>query len=149
MTDGAHLNVKADDAMGKIVGGVEVEEFLTDADFEKMIREAIAIEIFSYDGASNRTARLVLEAYEKYPMLQSQPDSQSYLVDRDGEINYEIKTGVTLYNIIKEIYPEEEVFSELTGFMWGWAVNAARNILDLEPLPNPALFTIEVPDEED
>lgn len=28
----------------------------------------------------------------------------------------------------------------MTGFMWGWAVNAARAILELPPVPNPAIL---------
>jgi hypothetical protein len=38
----------------------------------------------------------------------------------------------------------------LTGFMWGWAVNAARYSLELPLEPNPAIVVLPVgPDEED
>lgn len=29
---------------------------------------------------------------------------------------------------------------DLTGFMWGWAVNAARRCLELPPVANPAII---------
>jgi hypothetical protein len=33
---------------------------------------------------------------------------------------------------------------DLTGFMVGWAFNAARRCLELPPAPNPALLTVDV-----
>jgi hypothetical protein len=33
----------------------------------------------------------------------------------------------------------------LTGFMWGWAVNAVRRCLELPPVPNPAIITLKDP----
>lgn len=29
---------------------------------------------------------------------------------------------------------------DLTGFMWGWAVNAALRCMELPPRPNPAII---------
>lgn len=31
---------------------------------------------------------------------------------------------------------------DLTGFMWGWAANAARYCVELPPAPNPAIMEI-------
>jgi hypothetical protein len=31
----------------------------------------------------------------------------------------------------------------ITGFQWGWAVNAARFAESLPPEPNPAIITVE------
>jgi hypothetical protein len=36
-------------------------------------------------------------------------------------------------------------YAGCSGFQWGWAVNAARSILNLDAVPNPALMTISVP----
>ena len=48
---------------------------------------------------------------------------------------------------MKRVEPEwhaahYDVFGEMTGFMWGWGVNAARRCLDLLPVHNPAILTI-------
>ncbi len=147
MTDGAHLNIGAESAMKTILGSKDEEEPLSAEAFEKKIREATILDgdDFDYDAASAFTARLVLEAYERYPMLRDHSDNTEYLTGKDGKIDWNnpIPTNRTLYEIIKRIYPEHlSVFRDLTGFMWGWAVNAARNILDLGPLPNPALMTL-------
>ena len=41
-----------------------------------------------------------------------------------------------------EASPERKVMMELTGFMWGWAYNAAARVLGLNAQPNPAIVEI-------
>lgn len=153
MTDGAHLNVGAANAMKTILGGDEPEP-MTDEEFEAMIREApLSPGMWDYGAYANATARIVLEAYERWPQLQEMADTHVYLSDSNGFADWNVN-GIgsavvlnrTLYDVIKQIYPEhyEAIFIELSGFQWGWAVNAARKILDLGPLPNPAIVTIGV-----
>lgn len=153
MTDGAHLNISADDAMGTIVGGKEQPEPMTNAEFEDMIRSAPIMSAedseFDYGNCSNACARIVLEAYEDYPQLQDLPEKHELLRDATGDIDWNnpIRLNITLYDVLKQLHDENSneyrfVLSELTGFMWGWAVNAARKIRGLDPVPNPALLTI-------
>jgi hypothetical protein len=37
---------------------------------------------------------------------------------------------------------DDEEAGGMTGFMWGWAFNAARRICELPPAANPAIVTI-------
>jgi len=154
MTDGAHLNIGAEKAVETILGGEDEPEHLTDEQFEQMIRTAPIKPDLGYDEGSNACARIVLEAYEKYPQLQDLPEEHIYLKFANGKTDldnfYSINT--TLYDVLRKLYDDDSyeyrwVFSELTGFMWGWAVNAARKVLGLGAVPNPALITIELKTE--
>ena len=147
--DGAHLNIGAESAMKKIVGGEELPEPMTNEEFEQSIRTAPIEEGLGYDGGANACARIILETYEKYPELQHMTDSRTYLHGADGEIDWNnaIATNTTFTDVFNKLHPEgtpehDLVIVELSGFMWGWAINAARKILGLGPLPNPALMTI-------
>ena len=148
MADGAHLNIDAEGAMMTIVGGKEAPTPMTDEEFESMIRNASTEGDLDYGTMCNATARLILEAYEKHPQLQDMTDEREYLRNPDGKVDWgnPISTNTTLTDVINKIHDKDSdgyknVLSDLTGFMWGWAVNAARKILNLGPLPNPALMT--------
>jgi len=145
MPDGAHLNIGAEEGMKANIAGEEPHP-MTDEEFEQMVREA-PIPGDSYSGQANATAKLILEMYEEYPQTRELPEEREYLRDLDGHVDWNdpIYLNVTLYDVTKKAYPQHhELFLDLTGFMWGWAVNAARKILGLGPLPNPALMTISV-----
>lgn len=123
--DGANLNIKCDAAMKAVLGGDEPET-LSDAEFASMIRGATVQQSGGYEGCANRAARLVLEH------LEAHPDAIAL-------------SGDDLYAAVKGEATREDldhVLSELTGFMWGWAVNAARHVLKRSSLPNPAILTI-------
>lgn len=154
MTDGANLNMRADVSMKAIIGGGEEPEQLTDLAFEARIRLAPLQDEFDYDGCSTYMARLILEAYEKYPVLQELPTESRYLTFADGSTDFSNFHSIdtTLYDVMRKLYDDDsveydKVFSVSTGFMWGWAVNAARNILELGPVLNPALMTISIKGE--
>jgi hypothetical protein len=51
-----------------------------------------------------------------------------------------------LYAVMKEAGPPYDEIGELglTGFMWGWAVNAARRCVNMPPKPNPAIVEINL-----
>ena len=98
-------------------------------------------------------ARLILEAFKKYPQLVEVPSENTYLLGMDGRMVYLEGGGAVVlvpgvYDALKAIYADRTdalaVFSGLSGFMWGWAYNAAMRCLDLPPVPNPALMTIDV-----
>ncbi len=157
MTDGAHFNVGAEAAMKAVIGGEVPPTPPTDYEFEQQIRNAPIRTPdgrkaeFTYDSAANAIARIVLEAYEQYPQLQEMSDDHVFLRTKDDKIDWSnpIALNVTLYDVIKKLHPEgtieREVMADATGFMWGWAMNAARKILGLGPVPNPAIMTIKVP----
>lgn len=150
MTDGAHQGIDAESAMKFIVGGEDHPEQMSDEEFEQMIRKAPLEGDLDYSGGANAMARILLEALEKHPQLRDLPDGHEYLMTSDGQIFRTdegwspIALNVDLYDVIKRLHPEhqETIFDNLTGFMWGWAVNASRKILGLGPVPNPAIMTI-------
>ena len=124
--DGADLNMRADAAMEAVLGG-EQPARMTDAQFEQMIRSAsLSDATFSYESCANRYARLCLE------YLEAHPESHSLNAD-------------ALYDALKPAVSTEDrerVLGELTRFMGGWGANAARHILKLHSVPNPAIITI-------
>jgi len=154
-SDGASMGVGAKRALGTILGGdgqpVEGERE-TRAQMSARLRSA-TLTPDSYDGAATAYARIVLEAYEKYPQLRYLPVEGEYLKGADGKMvwfkgreSQSVKVALSLHDVLKQIHAgdtvREAVFSGLTGFMVGWGVNAARYCLDLDPQPNPALVMI-------
>jgi hypothetical protein len=149
--DGADLNMPAEGAMRAALGGPQPER-LSDDEFARRIRTAVRPEPAdsdSYDAAATYAARLVLEFLEQHPEHRDTP------IEAEGEFQVDgrrveatdlspdqkweyVKVRDGLYDVMKAAaVPLDEL--DLTGFMWGWAANAARNILGLEHQPNPAI----------
>lgn len=153
MSDGAHQGVGAERALKTILGGEEQpseEEQQTPAEMLDQIREA-SLTPGSYGDAALACARLILETYEKYPTLRDQPTEGVYLKGQDGMLVIAADKGLvplvhSLHDILKRLHdedsPEREILSGLTGFMWGWAVNAVGYALGDPPKPNPAIAEI-------
>jgi hypothetical protein len=40
------------------------------------------------------------------------------------------------------VYEREIAGLGITGFQWGWGVNAARRLVELPPQPNPAIVDV-------
>ncbi len=148
-SDGASMGVNADRALETILGGEEQpakEEQKTPAAMEAEIR-AQGFENLSYGTCATATARLILEAYDKYPQLKALPSEQEYLRDATGKMLWPaVHLTVSIYDVLKELHAEDpqklEILTGLTGFMWGWAFNAVRYCQSEPPVPNPALMTI-------
>jgi hypothetical protein len=175
MSDGASLNIPADAALGAILGDEDPEQ-LSDEEFEASVREADTDRLIylsikwqeereapdyyekilertkesgmseSYGLTGDVLARGILEMYEKYPETQELPEEHLYTGD------YKVHLNTTIVDVFKQVYDEDSpyrkyAFSGCSGFQWGWAVNAARHILKLGSLPNPALFTVSIPNE--
>jgi hypothetical protein len=157
--DGADLGIGAESALKVVLGGEPQEEQVTrtPAELRAMI-EAVPVESRFYrpsgygDGA-NATAKIVLHFLERHPECALMPaeSAREWPKKDDGTTDWNGTPTVTqegIYDAIKRLEPEtyerhrEHVFSELTGFMWGWAVNAAKYCLDLPPVPNPAIVEI-------
>ena len=154
MSDGAHLGVKADRALGTILGGEDQP-----TEDEKQTPEQMLDEIRSASKAPNdygecalAYARVLLEAYETHPALRDHPTESVYLNGQDGKAVFSPDGGLVrlvpdIYEVLKRLHPDEEcwqqkVMNELTGFMVGWAVNAVRYALGDPPRPNPAMVEI-------
>ena len=106
----------------------------------------------SYEGCADACARLILEAWARWPQLLELP-TEDVLLQADGKMvlidNCPVIVVHGLYDALKAVYRDrpdaQSVFMELTGFMWGWAFNAALRCIDQPPAPNPALVTISTP----
>ena len=128
----------------------EVTREMTDEELETSVRTAdLTIEIWSYNASANACARLVLEAYEKYPNLKDVAMESRYLEFANGKADFDnfFPIDMTLYDVIKRLYPEDSqeyknILSGLSDFQWGWAINAARHILNYGPVVNPALWVV-------
>ena len=150
MSDGAHIGVGAERALGTILGGEDQprdDEKQTPAQMLDAIREAYETP-GDYGACALSYARVLLEVYEKYPTLREQPLNPVYLRDGSGQM---VLDGIVLvpdiYAVLKQIHSDEQcwqrlVMSDLTGFMVGWANNAVRYALGDPPVPNPAIITI-------
>ena len=121
--DGADLNVGAEAGLKAVLGCKDEPKRMSDVAFERMIREATRCD--TYGSCANRFARLVLEYLEAHPEF-----------DGDANATYDaVCIGATKADLA-------ECLEELTGFMVGWGVNAARHILKRAPKANPAILEI-------
>lgn len=157
--DGAHLGVGAERALDTILGGKEQpaeKEKQTSEQVYARLKAATIADCNSYDGGATYCGKLVLDFYEAHPEALEWPAEQQYEVSDEppadgkgfqmGE-KWHVPIGPDLYESVKTHSTKEDYekcFSELTGFMWGWAVNAARYALSQRPVPNPALVEIVV-----
>jgi hypothetical protein len=143
--DGAHLNLGADDAMRKIVGGVEPPAPMAFDVFCARIRAAVDVPT-DYGGTSESVAKYLLRYLEEHPEHRDLPLDDVY----DWEAwratsmqEHPPKVGDGVWSLAKAAYPEMKTVAEgITGFMAGWAFNAARHCLGLGPVSNPAIVEI-------
>lgn len=158
MTDGAHLGVGAERALGTILGG---EPQPAEADQETVIQMRDRLlaaprcddpaAMASYDACATSVAGEILrwalanpERYANTPAeneLDYGPGGEAeFWKNFDGGDPPPIKR-LGLYETLKaEGIPLDTL--GITGFQWGWAYNAARRCLELPPVPNPAIVSI-------
>ena len=155
MSDGAHSGVSAERALKTILGGEPAPTEAECESVEAMRARILAAPIASetYDGTAMACARLILDAWRKYPQLLEVPTAAIYLkrdVNSFAEAPIELVPG--LHSVLKQVYWGQpaalEVLAGLSSFMWGWAVNAALRCIDQPPAPNPALVTVGAADSE-
>lgn len=113
-------------------------------------------ERWDYEEAARYVGRVILEAFLADPRLASVPTETVYDWDEikkdprwttahGVEVMKEHVIAEGLYETLKQRDPSTKRMLEtsgLTGFQWGWAVNAARYCVELPPAPNPAILTI-------
>ena len=144
-TDGAQQGVGAEAAAKACIGGEKPEALETVEQMAARIRSA-PLTTDTYDGTATATARIILEALERWPELQKVPSEVAYITLGEGDETRLVATTRDLYDILKQIHGEDSVECKvmlgLTGFQWGWAYNAALRCLGLDEVPNPALLEI-------
>lgn len=131
-TDGAHLGVNAERALDTILGGKPspAEDEQMDAEtFRTWIKTADRED--SYGETARLCARYLLEYLTAHP--------EDVTLPLDQWLPYRTSEGVWDKAMAENPRLKE---MDLTGFMVGWAFNAARRCIELPPAPNPALMTI-------
>ena len=151
--DGASFWVGAYRALETILGGRPHPTEDECETVEQMRTRILSAPIRSetYDEAATACARLILEAWKQYPQLVEVPTEAVYLYDSDGRMVYEECDGAVvlvpgLHDALKQLYRKRPdaltILSDLTGFMWGWACNAALRCIDQPSVKNPAIVEI-------
>ena len=131
LQDGAHLGVSAGRALDTILGSKpspEKEERMPNAEFAEWIRSAPHIlKDTSGDNGYTDASRWLARRY-------------LLLLDEGCEAD-----SHKLWDSFEAKWPDDaDEAGGMTGFMHGWAFNAAKHALNLPPSPNPALLTLEV-----
>lgn len=152
--DGAHLNYTADAGLKAVLGDSEEQasaERMTDEQFAAYIRECPDDAATSYEGGARLAARYMLVWLEAHPSEQWRPledeiDWKKFEADSVTMEDWETKRSQYIavegaYDRIAEEYPAIHDIG-LTGFMAGWAWNAARKVLNLAPQVNPAIVEV-------
>lgn len=157
--DGAHLGYGMEAALRGVLGGKEPEHRLTVAELRAEIMAA-SEQPGSYDECGRAIAKAVLEFLERHPEAHAMPaeSSHKWPTGTDGSPDWSAIPTVTvegLYQYMKRVEPDwftvqrSRVFEGMTGFQWGWGVNAARHCLGLGPVPNPAIVTVGGRDDDE
>ncbi len=115
----------AQDSMQRALGG-ETEE----KHYDLATAVAKAQPGGDYSGQAEYVAKMILQAARRDPIAFAEA-SEKY---RDTPLS----------GAIEDLMTDEERTSMdgITGFMWGWAVNAAFYLTEQAAGPNPALVTI-------
>jgi hypothetical protein len=153
MTDGAHLGVSASRALETVLGGKPqpaAGERMSWDDMAAWVRsapETMPDDAGGGDGyglSARIAARCILEHMEAHPADRASSPTGEWTAEEQAEFR---RSGAVpapkrdWYAATKETHPQIADLG-LTGFQVGWAVNAARNILGLGPVRNPAILTI-------
>ena len=146
--DGADLGYGMEAALRGALGGEEPPHRMTVEEMREYILTA-PDSPKSYDDGGRAIAKLVLGFMERHPDAAAMPADSDYEWPKkaNGDPDWNATPNVVregLYDYIKRMEPNygRAVFEEMSGFQWGWGVNAARTVLGLHPVPNPAIITI-------
>jgi hypothetical protein len=138
-SDGAEYGVGAENAMHVVIGGDEPDPI---KDFKAYIMAPIP-ENLSYDDCARLCAQIILKHFDTFPEDIGAPASD----DRKYNHDYTKYTLVIkgLDTLIAEKSPSLDATLHelgLSGFQWGWAVNAAYHIKGVKAVQNPALVVV-------
>lgn len=154
--DGADLGITAEDGMKAAMGADEEPATRTPVELQA---EMEADQSNTYSGQANIVALALVRLFEKRPDLATWPAEAegAFFVKATGEratpeflrasewddMEFRKVDDRDLYAELKAARPDlSSTFEGLTGFMWGWAVNAAKYVVGEPPVPNPAIITI-------
>lgn len=120
-SDGAHIGVDAERALATILGGESApteEECMSATEMRAWILAARPEDrMTTYGECARWTAKLTLLWLLQHPSDEDPYDAMKAAGHDLGALG-------------------------LTGFQWGWALNAARRCVELPPLPNPAIMDL-------
>lgn len=137
MSDGAHGGVRAAAAMAKVIVGREIPDSEI-SDLNAARDRIMATTWAMVDGAEGEEGYNLAADYAArimYEHFMADPENAR----KDEPEFYERLMQSPEWKQLQGRYG-------LSGFQYGWAMNLARALVELPPLPNPAIFTIEVPD---
>jgi hypothetical protein len=152
--DGAHLNYTAHEGLSAVLGDADEQStapHMSDDDFARYIRECPEDAADSYDGSARLAARYMLQWLETHPLeawrpLEDEIDWKKFEAAGSPWDDFETRRSefVAIEGAWDRICEEAPALRELgmTGFMAGWAWNAARKVLNLGPQANPAIVTV-------
>lgn len=155
-SDGAHLGVDAERALKTILSGEPSpgEDERMDAETFRTWIKTCPADVTGYGETARLAAHYLLEYLTAHPDDMRLPLDDSHDFDRaKKELGHwpssieelqRYRTTEGLWDRAVAEYPALHAL-DLTGFMAGWAFNAARRCLELPPAANGALLTIEVP----
>lgn len=157
-SDGAELGVSAERALGTILGDQESpgeDEQMSDEAFEAWIRECPAI-VNEYGETARLAAKRVLLFLEEFPEARTLAiETEGAWCDAAGvqltqeQLREKLPEGAEFLAVKEGLYDEMKrqgaglADLDLTGFMWGWAFNAAHKVLGLPSQPNPTLLEVD------
>lgn len=152
--DGAHLGVGAERALETILGGKE-----SPGEDERESPQHVAARVLAaaerggdphgYGDCADMVAGMVLMFWQAHPEAAEWPLDPPYHYEKDGVRYDHWIEGGKLVDDGPDLSKAVDAFTEgklsalgITGFQWGWAVNAARYALGKPPEQNPAIITI-------
>jgi hypothetical protein len=141
MSDGANHGITAGRALDTILGGEpppKKDEGMTPAQMREFLEHGTAKD--AYSDASRVTGAIILAFLDAHPNLRHLQADDVYHFPKDSKGEYEI-TALGLIGAME--LAGVKIDDGLTGFMYGWAVNAAKYALGAPPVANPALLTVE------
>lgn len=140
--DGAQLGYGAEDAMKAVIGGEQPTKVTSAGEMGARIM-ALTEDTYehTYDGTADWTANRIISWLMQDPQRAQSPTENVYGVRDDGTTDYETIAVPGWYDRMKD---DGFDLSELglSGFMWGWAVNAARRMMELPEVSNPAIVSL-------
>lgn len=133
--DGARSGMTAEDGMKAAIGGVPPKKTMDPVELERYVMAQAGSS--DYSGTASYAAKLILQHLRAKPEDIQIPTEPQY---SDGAAGF---AKLDVRNLL-DVMHESPGFAELdlTFFMWGWAVNAARTICEMPPVPNPAIMTL-------
>lgn len=143
--DGADMGITAGRALKTVLGGEpspSPDEGMTPQEMAAYL-ESVPLTPADYDDAGRACGRIVLKYLRAHPEDAMLPANGEYKFNGYENIPLIVTPGI--HDQMKQKAPELAKGLRglgLTGFLFGWGVNAAMYALDLPSVPNPAIVTI-------